>query len=137
VPRHPPNALTSLTTENCPSQAPRLSAELPRPVATFVARRQVAKSSVYNRRIVIQAHNLDMDTDPRRWTPLDHRMKRRCLDETSRLERFRTITVLARASFIYSIVSIDRGAARSWHTRWARKDLNFRPHAYQACALTN
>jgi len=21
--------------------------------------------------------------------------------------------------------------------RWAWKDLNFRPHAYQACALTN
>ena len=26
------------------------------------------------------------------------------------------------------------GAARKW---WAREDLNFRPHAYQARALTN
>ena len=33
------------------SQAPDLTAELPRPVATFVARRQVAKSTSTNRRI--------------------------------------------------------------------------------------
>ena len=26
---------------------------------------------------------------------------------------------------------------RLLETRWAKEDLNFRPHAYQACALTN
>ena len=45
VPRHPPNALTSLTTRKLvPSQTPRLTSELLRPVATFVARRQTVKS---------------------------------------------------------------------------------------------
>ena len=29
-----------------------------------------------------------------------------------------------------------RGSAR-WIIWWAREDLNLRPHAYQACALTN
>jgi hypothetical protein len=37
-----------------------------------------------------------------------------------------------RASFIYSVVT-----RRADPLEWARKDLNFRPHAYQACALTS
>ncbi len=31
-------------------------------------------------------------------------------------------------------VNLDAGLPAAW---WAWKDLNFRPHAYQACALTN
>ena len=32
-----------------------------------------------------------------------------------------------------------RWSAHRWsaHRWWAREDLNLRPHAYQACALTN
>ena len=38
-----------------------------------------------------------------------------------------------RTSFNYSIVR-DQQISQP---EWAKKDLNFRPHAYQACALTN
>jgi hypothetical protein len=53
---------------------------------------------------------------------------------TSFLRLAEAISVLARASFNYSIFSQRR---RLRAARWAKKDLNFRPHAYQACALTN
>ena len=43
--------------------------------------------------------------------------------------------VLARASFNYSVFKIVAKALL--FAQWAKKDLNFRPHAYQACALTN
>ena len=32
---------------------------------------------------------------------------------------------------------IFRNSDREWKKWWAWEDLNFRPHAYQACALTN
>ena len=51
--------------------------------------------------------------------------------DSSELAHFQN--ALARASFIYSVVI----KASSPAGQWAKKDLNFRPHAYQACALTN
>ena len=114
MPRHPPNALNSLTTGNCSSRrhpTSRSSSHARSPRSWRAGkwpsqRLQFAVSCV-------QTLNLDMppgpkgpdaDTNPRRWTSARCPFGLPLSRGASRLERFRTITVLARASFIYSIV---------------------------------
>ena len=111
VPRHPPNALTSLTTE------------------TFVpwtrkseALRQVAKSCLRSP-LVFPRYCMIPDARPQAL---------RARGFTSHAKSTSS-SLRARTSFIYSIV--NRGPFRD--QQWARQDLNLRPRAYQARALTS
>jgi hypothetical protein len=44
--------------------------------------------------------------------------------------------VLSQLSYSPSRLSLSRSARADW-SWWVWEDLNFRPHAYQACALTS
>ena len=130
VPRHPPNALNSLTTDNwCTPKALSSSGSAP-------AQGQVVQVTSCLR-IFVRHQSLQSSIVSRRRSPdvVSCTRFQCCLTRTlDSSELAQSSIALARASFIYSVV-IKEGQQSAG--QWAKKDLNFRPHAYQACALTN
>ena len=123
-PRHPPNALNSLTTGNVALSATR--------VASRGSGRWPSRHTHFIRRLatrVVQPARIPY------MTLVDFSCDSSTINQLSDLE-LDCITAgeLVRAShFVHLFDCQDQPI--SW--QWAKKDLNFRPHAYQACALTN
>jgi hypothetical protein len=51
--------------------------------------------------------------------------------------RIRTGDPLLAKQVLYQLSYVPRNGHQPSIVWWAREDLNLRPHAYQACALTN
>jgi hypothetical protein len=121
VPRHPPNALTSLTTRIlCTPQRSRLPARASKRSGSWPSHSLFV-------RLVSTQHIPDARRARARLT--SHAKSTSCRARGALAPR---ALLRARTSFNYSLVN-----RRAIRTGWARQDLNLRPRAYQARALTS
>ncbi len=138
VPRHPPNALTSLTTEtveprNITARGSPADGQVITPSSSWFSRCSTARAHArtFIRR-PIDACSISLDFS--RCSTINHLQNANALLLTSSSSAL-VCEELIRASHFVHLFSCQRNPALGW--QWARKDLNFRPHAYQACALTS
>lgn len=158
MPRHPPNALETLDRSHLQRPTPDASHRLYLPADSRLALRlddqtgfpanplqqTVSRSGTaqHLQSALIQLHRASETCVPSTSTPeldqhaLHHVQKIKPAQQSRRPSvRRRKISVLPyEIDLLSGRRSQERVSRQEW---WAREDLNFRPHAYQARALTN